>query len=487
MSNKKTESKLPLYCLYAIPLALLLALILGPIIRQGMFIDGLVYTNIAKNMAAGDGSLWQPVLDVGAPVFYEHPALIPWVHSFFFRLIGDTIYTEDVFNFTVLSLTLFLMYRIWALLVPRADRKLFFYPFLLFVASQEVQLRYPNAMLECGMTLVLVATAYVYIRLAQTETQRARLGSWLAVGIGTFLATLCKGPTGLFLLVLPVLYDLIINGRRSVLALVVPALVTVAAFGILFALQPEALTFATHYLDQQVVSALRGERTENIAKSRFAILVSLVKANLPAVVVSALLIFIPSGKSVSKRAGYVLLLVGLCGVLPIMLSIKQASYYQIPALPFLILGVSLVLMNQIRFVYQFILSSNVTRIILYTVAPAGLIASFIVATSMYGTVDRRDRKAMEDAHQIAEIMNREGIDQYNFVTPGFVVGEASHMSYSIPGFLNRFHHIYYSDREKKCFLVMVHHHNFLPPYSFETLYKADKITMIRSASEDNNR
>ena len=54
------DDKFLLVSLFGLPVGLLLLLIVGPILRDGMFIDGLVYTNIAKNLYYGIGDLWHP-------------------------------------------------------------------------------------------------------------------------------------------------------------------------------------------------------------------------------------------------------------------------------------------------------------------------------------------------------------------------------------------------------------------------------------------
>ena len=413
-----------------------------------MFIDGLVYTNLAKNMAAGHGSLWQPVLDVGGPVFYEHPALLPFLQSGFFRLFGDGAHTEDLYNFSVLALTLLLMFGIWKYLVSKQDSKLFFFPLLLFVLSQEVQLRYANTMLECGMTVFLLATTYVFLRLKD----RFHLLSLALVGLGTLLATLCKGPVGLFTLAMPFLYHLLVERKFSFPALLMPGISLAAGYALLFLLEPEAYTFLSEYLDRQVLAAIKGERIENIAGSRFSILRSLIMTNIPALLLCGLLyLFGRANKSrlptEHRHCGLWLLALGATAVLPIMVSIKQASYYQLPALPFLFLGAGVLLLSKLRPILSFFEQRRVPRLMLLSVAIVGIFAGLFVAGSMCGTTDRRDHTSLRGAAQIAEEMNARGISVYKLRILGEKRAFDSAMSYSLTGFLNRFHDIYETKSE----------------------------------------
>ena len=47
----------PLWC---ISLSVLLVIIILPFFRQGMFLDGVIYAAIAKNLSLRHGTLWQP-------------------------------------------------------------------------------------------------------------------------------------------------------------------------------------------------------------------------------------------------------------------------------------------------------------------------------------------------------------------------------------------------------------------------------------------
>ncbi|WP_420457931.1 hypothetical protein [Neolewinella sp.] len=449
--------------LYALPVSIILALIVGPILRDGMFIDGLVYTNLAKNIYQGVGSFWAPLVDTGGPVFYDHPPLLPYLESLFFHLFGNHRHTEDIYNATVFGLTVFFMYRIWVSAAGKSNRSHFFFPLLLFALSQEVQLRYPNAMLECGMTLVLLVFTFLYLR----WYPRRPVVATLLAGVGAFFAFLCKGPVGLFLLGLPLLHALLVERRRYTGAILLPLLSMGMCFGALFLLEPAAFEFTRHYLDQQVLSALLGERIENVAASRLAILWSLINTNIPAILLCLLLLRVRRTRDSAHwhQLGYMFVLVGATAILPIVVSIKQAAYYQIPSLPYLFIGLSLLLLPRLKQVVQFLYSSLATRRALTSIASVGIVTTTYVALSMLGTTDRRDVEALAQAERIAAIMDSLGTTRYNLIVTGERAAFNTALSYTVTGSLNRWYDVY-EDRTKKAdvdLIIRTSKEQLLPP------------------------
>ena len=65
---------------YLIAISIILGLTLPVIIQDGMFMDGMLYTCVSKNLANGIGSFWFPVFSKfgfgGLTTFHEHPPLI---------------------------------------------------------------------------------------------------------------------------------------------------------------------------------------------------------------------------------------------------------------------------------------------------------------------------------------------------------------------------------------------------------------------------
>jgi 4-amino-4-deoxy-L-arabinose transferase-like glycosyltransferase len=73
-------------------------LLLPALVQQGMFLDGVSYACIARNMAIGLGDFSHPHYTTTLyPVCYEQPPLVYWLQSLFFRLLGDHFWVERLY------------------------------------------------------------------------------------------------------------------------------------------------------------------------------------------------------------------------------------------------------------------------------------------------------------------------------------------------------------------------------------------------------
>ncbi|MGQ3014586.1 MAG: hypothetical protein ACT6QS_12830, partial [Flavobacteriales bacterium] len=60
------------------------ALLLPFLVTEGLFLDGLVYATVARNMAQGSGTFFIPLFEANMHVpFFEHPPLVFWLESLF--------------------------------------------------------------------------------------------------------------------------------------------------------------------------------------------------------------------------------------------------------------------------------------------------------------------------------------------------------------------------------------------------------------------
>ena len=424
--------------LFLFPLAGLFILFLGPILRDGMFIDGLAYTNLAKNMADGIGSIWHPLLEPNGPVFYGHPTLAFWVESLFFRILGNHLWTEDIYNTVILAGVLGTGYLLWVKVLGKATgRRTVWFPFLLFVLNQENQLRYPNTLLECSLTLVAMLSLLGFLHF--------RRNRWLATaicGVGAAVCFLIKGPVGLFPLGIPFFYAAVVERRFDFLAGLLPPVFCAAFFAVLFAVQPAAYAHVAEYWDVQVIAALEGKRTEHMASTRFKIVFALLSSNAIGLGICLAAFFAGYRKRTTiwarhewVRSGLFFVVVGLSAILPIMISSKQASYYQVPSLPFLQLGLGLLLLPQLLTIMDWLGSRSWSRYLtpgLTVFAAAG----FVYALTFLGTTDRRDQRKIAYAGEVAEVLNGQSfrlevIGPYEHLRDSYVNG--------VPAFLNRYY------------------------------------------------
>ena len=78
---------------YIFVVAVFLLLIGNALLTTGMFMDGLIYGNVAGNMAAGIGDFWHPTHSASMfPHFYEHPPLAMGMLALCYRLLGTELW-----------------------------------------------------------------------------------------------------------------------------------------------------------------------------------------------------------------------------------------------------------------------------------------------------------------------------------------------------------------------------------------------------------
>jgi 4-amino-4-deoxy-L-arabinose transferase-like glycosyltransferase len=96
-----------------------LLLFIPNLLQKGMFVDGLWYATISKNLAEGFGSFWSPAFThTMAPVFIDHPPLVFGIQSLFFKVLGDALYVEKIYALFIISLTLVLIIILWRIIRP---------------------------------------------------------------------------------------------------------------------------------------------------------------------------------------------------------------------------------------------------------------------------------------------------------------------------------------------------------------------------------
>ena len=360
--------------------------------HRGMFVDGVTYASIARNLAEGRGTFWVPSYTATLyPQFHEHPPLGFWLQSLWFRLLGDHLFVERLYTAVVALATGVLIGLIWRRLDTDAassgdhvveddgrgtagysarddcgqaeggqcgQNGLDWVPLVLWIAVPVVSWSIVGNLLET--TVALFTTGAVLSSLAAVsdtsgESRRdnpaskvtafdATTGWSVLSGFCVVAAGLTKGPVGLFPLVAPLAFLLLPNGRHAWRALVVQW-TTVAACALLLWTSGTARASLTQYVNQQVMAALAGQR--EVSGSMAIVKTLLQGVLLPMVGVGALAIaatrrFVLPSPTARIRA-LAFFSVGLSGTLPILASAKQAGHYLVPAVPLFALAVALVI------------------------------------------------------------------------------------------------------------------------------------------------
>ncbi len=303
----------------------LLLLSLSPyLLSYGMFLDGVIYSAVSRNLAVGFGTPWKPAysLTLGRE-FYGHPPLGFWIQSVLYRLFGEGLWVDKLFTFSVAALNLILFSVLYVRLKGEDDPGLWA-PLLVLFSFHSYRWVIRNNLLENTMSTFVLLSLLLYV-----STLRKGVLYSIPAGLSVLAAFLVKGPVGLFPLVAPLFLPAKASVRRRTLATVLGVVVFLTAFLFLL-LNGDVRHFFSEYVRHQIGNSLTGK--ENPAPTRLYILYALLTELL-----FPLSFLLPLRLVVGGRVrwnGYVLgyLLLALSGSLPIMVSMKQARFYLHPSL-----------------------------------------------------------------------------------------------------------------------------------------------------------
>jgi 4-amino-4-deoxy-L-arabinose transferase-like glycosyltransferase len=340
-------------------------LVLPRMLSYGMFLDGIVYASIARNMADHHGSFWQPYYTATvAPVFYDHPPLGFWLQSWAYRLCGDVVYVEAFWGFVTGALILMSLGCVWRYHMPqRSALAGTWFPILLFVIIPMTSWILSNNMLENTMTVFIMVSACTCLLSLRSSKKTLSLAYGLLSGFNIFLAFLVKGPVALFAITVPLFS--VIKKDEIFTKILLTSLSII--FGFLFSLifillsSDDATNFFSQYVNRQIIASIRGVR--ELARSRFNIfwavgsnlIVPIIFGGLLATVVYRTKQFKIS--SINRRLFLFYLCIALSGSLPIYISPKQMRWYAFPSFPFYTLAVAIVF-NDVALTLEKLLDKN---------------------------------------------------------------------------------------------------------------------------------
>lgn len=332
-------------------LGIITSLMLPRFVHEGVFIDGLTYASVSRNLAMGLGSLWKPYYaDAGSywlpttttEVYYDAPPLVYLFESQLFKLLGDHWYVEKLYSFGIMLTIIGLMAWHWQAVTH--EKHYTWLAVVLIGLSSQFRWALPNNLLDNTMAVFCLLS----IGLGYKAMQKQSVFLLIMAGLCVFLSFLCKGPVGLFSLALPMAYWLIfrdLSFKKSVFFSLILIVTTISALGLLMLYEP-AQHFMRGYFEHQLVSSLSGKRIENVemieAYGRWLIVMAWWQNIWPMLVLAIGAWILLTGitkrafrfdETTNKTACFWLLL-ALAGSLPIALSPRQAAHYLIPSLPF---------------------------------------------------------------------------------------------------------------------------------------------------------
>jgi len=329
-----------LYCLLVLPRML----------SYGMFIDGVTYASIARNMAENYGSFWQPYYTATVyPTFYEHPPLGFWLQSWAYRLCGDSVYVEAWWGFCVGTLTVLVLVGIWRCLTPQGYALAgAWFPIMLFIVTPMTSWALANNMLENTMTFFILLSVLLCLLSLKNPTIFFACLYGILSGLSMFGAILIKGPVALFPLAVPLIS--MMHDAKKIIKVSTTAIILLmtlmVSFVLMLSTNPASVHFFKRYVSQQVLASVTG--APETSASRFDVLAVVSRESLVPLLVGGTLAATiyrlrqTSISSIHSRLFLYYLSIALAGSLPILVSAKQRRWYAFPSLPFYAMAIAVV-------------------------------------------------------------------------------------------------------------------------------------------------
>lgn len=334
---------------YIFVIALFAALISPYLLTRGMFMDGVIYAAISKNLAFDEGSFWSlKFMTEYFNPFYEHPPLAIYFESLFFRLFGNQFWVERAYSVFTCVVSGVLIHYIWKQLAGRhkMEAASSWIPLLFWILFPLVSWSAVNNMLENTMAVFVLSSL---LFLLNSLKQKSILFILLS-GFSLSLAFLSKGPVALYLWSFFFLHFLLFR-NGSFLQMVYKTLqlvfFTMMPFAMLYLFYSRGFDSLMAYLDNQVVKSVSSVVTVD---SRFFILLSLLQQLILPFSVVLLwggIAWMLTRKGVflkhNLKQSLFFFLLGMTGVLPIMLSLKQSGFYILTTFPFFSISLALII------------------------------------------------------------------------------------------------------------------------------------------------
>jgi len=333
--------------------SLFIGLIVPILIQDGMFMDGVLYTCVAKNLANGIGSFWFPKFSelgfAGSATFHEHPPLVFGIQALFFKIFGNSIYVERFYSFLTAAITAYLITRLWKLLTNDEQelQRLRWLPVLFWMVIPVGFWSYQNNVLENTMGIATLMAVYFSLK-GLYSIQRA-IPYLLLSGVFIFLASFAKGVPGLFPIGVVGLYWLISRDLpfSKMLVYTIILILTPAVIYSLILINTEAFESLSIYLNERLLGRIGSAPTVD---TRFYIGHRLFMELLPVLVITLIMLVVYKLKSIKQKFKKtynhkikLIVLIGCSGSLPLMLTLVQKGFYMAHSLPFFAIGFALII------------------------------------------------------------------------------------------------------------------------------------------------
>ena len=401
------NSTLPYFLFIA---GLFFCLISSSFLTEGMFTDGLFYSVISHKISIGQCSFWH-LKDYSLNDFYSHPPLALQMQSCLLSTFGDNTYCDKIYSVLTYIIVGIIICLIWK--KTTGEIETMWMPLFFWITTPLVTWGATNNMLENTMSIFITTS----ILLCLFEEKIYLLSS--LAGFFVFLAFMVKGPTALFPLSFPLIQFFFQHEKKIshyVLKTILMSTTALLIFSLMLLFSEDALSFFTNYYHSQINVSFNEPSTI----SRLYIVKKWCCEMLIGISIIVVGFIIKHRKQTTNRllelkttiaqnnniqknvkSSLKFCILGLCGVLPIMISLKQRSYYIIPTLPFFAIAMALVF----KHIYN---DNKINSITKHCISYCVFLIAITLNMIHFGTFSR-DKELLHDLHVFEDILPRNEI------------------------------------------------------------------------------
>lgn len=364
---------------------------------QGMFMDGMIYGAVARNLSLGLGNFWHlKFSDTLLQPFHEHPPLAFYLESLVFRLVGDFYFVERLYAFIIALSTALLLAKLF--IRSGGSAPMAWLPVLLWISTERVFWSINQNMLEVTMSFFSLLSVYLLHSAEEKAGRRKFLRMFLAA-LMLLAAFLSKGFPGLFPLGFYFCQALSLP-EKKISSFLKPTLLVLFYFclaaALLLIFQPEAKESLLKWFLQQVAGSVQGQDRTGL---RWPFISGFFQQLLPmlALIFLQIIVLKLRKKEIPKLlpALKLLLLTGLSAFVPLLVSPKLSFYYFVPAIPYFALAAALYLQQGL----QSMLSLPVEKKWMRPIALLVFLGSLIYSITQAGNYER-NATLQEDVQKI---------------------------------------------------------------------------------------
>ena len=402
------------FAFWILTAAVFAALILPILIKDGMFLDGLLYTCVAKNLSDGIGTFINPIFSEswnlhGVNTFHEHPPLVFGIQSLFFKVLGNSMYVERFYSLLTGVVSAWIIALIWRTTNQTNNeiKQIAWLPVLFWITIPICYWSYQNNMQE--NTMGIFSSASVYFMIKALFSNRNKIILLIIAGVFIFLASFSKGIPGFATIGVIGIYWIVcrnISFFRTIgytlILIAIPALL----YG-LICLDETVYESLKYYVNERLINRVEDAPT---VKNRFYIFYRLLSEVIPAVLITLIFAAIFKWKKIENKLSngylknaFLFFGIGIIGVVPYTLTLVQKGFYFVPILPFIGLGFAFLIAPGISYLITKI-DLKGGRYKAFKITTVTLFVGTLVFSSMQIGKRSRDSDVLDDVYLIGGIV-----------------------------------------------------------------------------------